>query len=391
MRLAMALTVVGWGANQFAPMLLAYRIERGLTEQLVTGLLAIYVGGLMPALLLAAWWSQHHGKRPMVRIAMVLMLIASALLLAGADSPALLLAGRVVGGIGVGFIMGPGTAWMKELSAEQPPGTGARRASLALTLGFAVGPIVSGVAAQWLPQPLHLPYVLHLVAQALAAAIVWNVAEADAGDHPTPSVRAVVDHLARAWFVKVVVPSAPWVFGAATVAFAVIPSVTGPLPGLPRIFAAGATAGLTLGTSVLLQPFMKRLATSHPDRVVAAGMAVVTVGMGLATAATLAPAWWWLPLVALVMGCAHGLVLVGSMTTVELNTPQHLMAPATAVVYCMTYIGFTAPFFVAVLATVGPTWLVLAAGAGIALVTAAWLAAVSRAGVTAAAGPPATR
>ncbi|MDO5533164.1 MAG: MFS transporter [Propionibacteriaceae bacterium] len=372
-RLAAALTAVGWGANQFAPMLLAYRIERGLTEQVVTGLLAVYVGGLIPALLLAAWWSQHHGKRPMMRISVVLMLVASLLLLAGADSPALLLAGRVVGGIGVGFAMGPGTAWMKELSSDAPAGTGARRASLALTLGFALGPIVSGVSAQWLPQPLHLPYVLHLLAQVLAAAWVWNVVEADAGDHPIPSVRAVVAHVLQRWFVSVVVPAAPWVFGCATVAFAVVPSVTGPLPGLPRIAAAGATAGLTLGTSVFLQPFMKRLASDHPQRVVAAGMGVGTLGMGIATAAAVWPAWWWLPIVAVVLGCAHGLVLVGSMTEVELNTPHHLMAPATAVVYCLTYIGFLVPFAIAVVATVAPTWAVLAAGAGVALVTTVWL------------------
>lgn len=367
------MAAAGWGANQFAPMLLVYRTERGLSEQVVTGMFAAYVAGLVPALLAAAWWSQHHGKRPMVRVSMVLMLLGSLLLLAGSDTPALLFAGRVVSGVGIGFVMGPGTAWLKELSADRPPGTGARRATLALTAGFGLGPLVAGSAAQWLPGPLQVPYALHLVAQALATAAVWNLTEADAGEHPTPSVSAVGRLLKERWFVRTVLPTAPWVFGCATVAFAVVPAVTGPLPGLPRVAAAGAVAGLTLGTSVALQPFMKGLATRRPTSVTALGMAVAALGMGCATAASVWPAWWWLPVVAIVLGAGHGLVVVGCMTTTELNTPTHLLAPAVAVVYCLTYIGFLAPYVVAVLALVGPTWLVLAIGSAVAAATAAWL------------------
>mgnify|MGYP003478759063 CR=1 FL=1 len=46
----------------------------------------------------AAWVSQHKGKRPLVRISSVLMLVGSLLLLLGADSPGLLFAGRVASG-----------------------------------------------------------------------------------------------------------------------------------------------------------------------------------------------------------------------------------------------------------------------------------------------------
>ena len=67
-RVAAAMLAAGWGANQFAPMLLVYREQRGLSEQLVTGMFAAYVGGLVPALLAAAWVSQHTGKRPLVRV-----------------------------------------------------------------------------------------------------------------------------------------------------------------------------------------------------------------------------------------------------------------------------------------------------------------------------------
>lgn len=385
-RVAASLTAAGWGANQFAPMLLAYAGSQGWSATLVTAIFAAYVAGLVPALLGAAWWSQHHGKRPMVRAASLLMLAGTALLLAGAEQPALLFAGRVVSGVGIGFAMAPGTAWITELSHAAPKGTGARRSTIALTAGFALGPLAAGACAQWLPWPLHLAYVVHLVVQAAASALVWRVAEADRGDHPTPSVGAVAAHLRGAWFVRQVLPSAPWVFGVATVAFAVVPSFTPGLPGVPRIAAAGLAAGLTLGTSVAVQPLVRRFSGPDPGRTPPLGMAVATLGMGLATASAVWPHPGWLVAVALVLGAAHGLLVVGCLTLAEHHTPARLLAPVTAVVYCLTYVGFTAPFVVSVLALVAPPTVVLGAGVAVAAVTAAWLAALRARPVTAAPG-----
>lgn len=376
LRVAIAMTTAAWGGLQFAPMVLAYGEHRGLGDQLITGIFASYIVGLIPALLGAAWWSQTHGKRPMVRISMVLMLVGSLLLVAGSDQTWLLFAGRVVGGMGIGFIMGPGSAWVKELSADAPPGTGARRATIALTAGFAFGPLIAGLIAQWRPAPLHLPYAAHLVIGTLATVAVWNVPEAPPEHGPTPSVRSVARHVWQPWFLAVIVPAAPWVFGAPTVAYTILPVAVGELPGVPAIAASGVLAGITLGTSVLLQPTVKSYAVSHPRWVVAAGTAVAGVGMWVATATALRPAWWWLPLAAMVLGAAHGLVLVGCMTLVELRTPQHKLAAATAVAYCLTYIGFSAPYVVSTLSLLAPVWMVLAAGAVVASVTTLWIAAL---------------
>lgn len=372
-RVGLAMLAAGWGANQFAPMLLVYRDERALSEQLVTGMFAAYVGGLVPALLAAAWVSQHKGKRPLVRISSVLMLVGSLLLLLGADSPGLLFAGRVASGIGVGFVMAPGTAWVKELSAGLPLGTGARRSTVALTAGFAIGPMAAGVLAQWFPAPLQATYAVHLIVQAIAAAIVWNAPELDASDQPTPTIATAARHVMHGWFWKLIVPTAPWVFGAATVAFAVTPALVGPVPGLPRVAAAGLTAGLTLGTSVLVQPSVRRYAQHDPGRTPPLGMAVLTLGMMIATAAAVFPHPLWLVPAAVVLGAAHGLLMVGSITIVEHHTPPHLMAPTTAVVYSLTYIGFLAPYAVSTASLFIPAWTFLAAGVGIAVLTTAWL------------------
>ncbi|HWE12614.1 MAG TPA: hypothetical protein VG365_03830, partial [Solirubrobacteraceae bacterium] len=43
---------VGWGANQFSSLLLAYQIHRGVSETTADALFGVYALGLIPALLI---------------------------------------------------------------------------------------------------------------------------------------------------------------------------------------------------------------------------------------------------------------------------------------------------------------------------------------------------
>ena len=51
MRIAFAMFAVGWGANQFSPMLIVYRHELRLTAGEVAGLFLVYALTLIPGLL----------------------------------------------------------------------------------------------------------------------------------------------------------------------------------------------------------------------------------------------------------------------------------------------------------------------------------------------------
>ncbi len=50
-RVCLAMFAVGWGANQFSPMLLVYRDEIGLTASTRAALFGVYAAGLIPGLL----------------------------------------------------------------------------------------------------------------------------------------------------------------------------------------------------------------------------------------------------------------------------------------------------------------------------------------------------
>src|SRR5260370_18035983 len=93
-------------------------------------------------------------------------MIGGVVLIAGTGGAGWLFAGRLIVGLGSGCAFSTGAAWIKELSAlpyEDPaPGAGARRAAGAMTLGFALGPLVAGALAQWAPPPTILPHLPHL-------------------------------------------------------------------------------------------------------------------------------------------------------------------------------------------------------------------------------------
>ncbi len=346
---AAGMFAVAWGANQFVSMLVVYRDRRGVSTAVNDALFGCYAIALIVALLLGGPAADLWGRRRIVRPSVVLSLLGSVLLILGDHSVALLYAGRVVAGLASGGIFAAGTAWVKELSSDTAEDAGARRATLALSLGFGLGPLVAGVVAQWGPDPLVLAYVPHLVLAAVALPAVWTVRET----LPAPALtggllgRLRVPSAGHARFRGVVAPAAPWVFAAPSLAFAVMPSlVSSHLHGYAVVFS-GVVAAATLGTGVAIQPLARHL--DHPGQVTAAllGLGSAVVGVLLAVAA----AAYGNPVLALVaalpLGAAYGLGLVsGLLETQRLAGPDDL-AGLTAVYYALTYLGFALPLVLA--------------------------------------------
>ena len=358
-RAALALFIVGWGANQFAALLPVYRIEDGATDGQVTALFGAYAIGLVPALLLVAPVSDRIGRRRVLRPVLVLSFLATVVLMLGGSNLTILLIGRLLAGIASGAAFAPGTAWVKELTTG-PAGTGARRAAIALSAGFGTGPLVAGIVAQWAPAATVLPYVPHLVLTVVVALIAWNATEP-----PLARVKGVdaeasrVRHaLTRPRFLLQVVPTAPWVFGGATLAFTTVPAIVD-VPG-PEIAIGGALVALTLGTGVALQPFARRLSITVT---LVMGVTSGVLGLLLAALAAGSGSGWLAAPVAMLLGVAYGFVLVGGLRTVEEVAAPADLGTVNAVFYSLTYIGFAAPYLGTLLlgALSGPATMVLLA------------------------------
>ncbi|RYV51297.1 MFS transporter [Pengzhenrongella frigida] len=349
---------IAWGGNEFTPLLVLYRDVSHFSAVTVNLLLGAYVLGIVPALLVGGPLSDRYGRRPLMLPAAPLSLAGSLVLAFCAPWPLALCLGRVLCGLALGLVMAVGTTWIMELSAgECDSGAGARRASLSLTLGFLAGAGVAGVLAQWGPWPTETAYLVHVALTVVTGLWLLRAPETRRSEPArlggTLRADLRVPSVAHRRFRRVVVPLAPWVFGCAGSAYAVLPGLmrahTG---GLPIAFSALLTV-LTLGCGVGIQVLGRAIDTSRSARASVLALVIIVAGMGLGSAAAAELTLALALAAAAVLGLGYGLALVAGLNEVRRIAGPDDLAGLTAVYYSFAYLGFFIP---AVLALLAPRW-----------------------------------
>jgi len=361
-RLTLALFAVAWGANQFTPLLLIYRQRFGFGPAVLGALWGCYAVGLVPGLLLGGTASDERGRRPVVLPFFFLSLVATAVLIAGAVwSPALAI-GRLASGIVSGVVFGAGSAWLVELSATLQT----RRAALAVTAGFCLGPLAAGLIADGLPWPAVVPYLPHLL---LGAAALPGVLAARETRRPGSSTRRQPPSPeVRRRFRWGVAPVAPFVFGTVAVVFVVLPTRFRPLPH--PVALVGLMTGVTLGIGAAIQSLGRRLEAGRPGRAAVVGLAVATVGLGVAAWTSVQPRVPGVLLSMALLGSAYGLCLVGGLAAAGRLADATTRGTLVGWFYAWAYLGFGAPFLVAWLTRFVEMPRVLLGGSAVAAVCA---------------------
>lgn len=351
-RVALAMFAVGWGANQFSPMLIAYRDELGMPEQTRAFLFGIYALGLIPALLAGGGASDRFGRRAIVLPAVALSPLATALLMLEHDSVAGIAVARLLAGICSGIVFGAATAWVAELSTASADGSAARRAAIALSAGFGLGPLVAGLIAEWAPHPLVDAYVPHVILGVAALAIVWPTPGPKPAVRPQRPLVSVPAVTRSRRFLTAVAPSAPWVFGAVSLSVAYLPSVIEASPSGALAFA-GILTGVTLGAGVLIQPLARRLDDRRPLLAGQLGLVAAAAGALLGIVALTAEARLLLLVAGPLFGVAYGCCLVSGLRETErLSLPDERGA-TVSVFYALTYLGFAVPYALGAIASGG--------------------------------------
>jgi MFS family permease len=349
-RAVFALFAVAAGTNVPTPLLLVYQERLDLSAEVLTALFGCYAAGLVPALLLAGPLSDRLGRRPVAIPGIVLSGLASLAFAAAGDALPLLFAARFLQGVVSGVVFSVGSAWVAELSLASGEGAGGRRAAFAMTAGFSLGPLTSGLLGEFGPAPTVLPYLLHtaLVAVGLACAlplpetveVASRPRRGGEGDPPVPLIRAG-DGLLVA---TVLAPVAVCVYAFPSTVISAVPL----LLELPHggVAVTGLLAGVTLGAGTLVAPLQRRL-----DRWTAVvGTALGAAGFAAATAFATSGRLPWLIATAPLLGSGGGLCLAAGLTlTARLAAPTRRGA-LTALFLAIAYLGFAVPFLMAVIA-----------------------------------------
>jgi MFS family permease len=381
LRVAGVVFGVAWGANQFSPLLLAYKLHAGLSESTGDALFGVYALGLIPALLVLGPISDARGRRAIVAAAGLLSVVATAALIAGEHTLALLYVGRFLAGVCSGAAFAAGTAQIKELSvAPYDPiageQAGARRAAIALSAGFGLGALIAGLVAQWAPDPLVTAYVPQLIVMAATLPLLASAPETVADRGAVPSLRAMlrIPSAGHIRFQRIVAPSAPWVFAAPAISFAVLPVLVADQTGSFEVGFAAVIAGLTLALGVTIQPLARRLDSVDGVRGTVVALVAICAGTLIGALAGADHSWPLVIPAAVLLGCGYGICLVSGLLEIQRIAHRDDLASLTAVFYALTYVGFAAPIVLAELERVARAPVLLVCTAALVALTAAEVA-----------------
>jgi hypothetical protein len=238
------------------------------------------------------------------------------------------------------MVFGPATAWVQDLSGGSA--LSARRAALALSAGFGLGPIVAAALAQWAPHPLVVPYLPHLVLGVVALAAVWTVPDVRRAAATTRRWAVPAAPRTRAFWLTVA-PAAPFVFGSVSMAIVVLPEEVTSASTLSAAFA-GLMTVLAFAAGIGVQPAARVLAERNDRLGILAGTGAAAAGAAVSAIAVAGPDRVLAGLGAVLLGLAYGLCLVCGLHQAEQLSGPTDRGAVLSCYYVLAYLGFSVPY-----------------------------------------------
>ncbi|PPG84688.1 MFS transporter [Rathayibacter sp. AY1H2] len=360
------------------PLYPLYQQLDGFPPFVITVVFAAYAVGVIVSLYLAGHVSDWLGRRRVLLIAVLVSAISAVLFSLTTEVPGLIVA-RFVNGVSIGMLTATATAHLGELRARARPDENtivAASISGAVNLGgLSLGPLLGGVFAEFLPDPLLLPHQVFLVALLVAGLALLLVPETVDVPETAPAYRpqrlSVPADARRAFLLAA--------FGAFS-AFSVLGLFTSLAPTfLVQTFQvrdhllAGATSFAVFASAALGQLLLVKVGMRLQLSIAVAGCAV---GLAAVAAGAIAPQLGVFLAGAVVSGFGVGLLFKGSIgTAVALADPAR-RGETLAVVFLVAYTGLAMPALAA-----GAALNLVAATTVLTVFAALVLAATATAGV----------
>lgn len=164
------IAVMFMGSTIVTPLYSLYAQQFGFSGVVLTLIYAAYVIGNLISLFFFGGVSDRSGRRRIVLRAMAAAAVCTGIYFF-ATSASWLFVARALSGFSIGLAAGAGTAWIAELDAHDRT-----RATLVAVgsnfAGLALGPLISGLLAQYAPRPLQLPFLIYIGLVAVTAVFI---------------------------------------------------------------------------------------------------------------------------------------------------------------------------------------------------------------------------
>jgi hypothetical protein len=342
---AFAFLIVMAVATLPSPLYGLYRARDNLSALTITVVFAIFAAGTIAMLRSDNYVAARIGRRGVMLAAVATMMVAMAVLALWKDLPGLLI-GRLITGVAVGLAAGTAITYLIELRLRANPGASAARATTigtAVTVGaLGIGPLIAGCLAQWVSQPLTVPYLVFIVLGVLALAGLRAAPETGA---PVSGTAARGQPASPRPKPRLPVPAA-----AATLAGFAANGLFAGLSGLflattlhhPSHALSGASLFILFSCGVASQLATARLAA---PRVLSVGTVSMLAGLALLVVSVRlsAPSLALFLIGGALIGAGSGAVFKGTTGIVLAASPPESRVAMTSALLIALYVGLAVP------------------------------------------------
>lgn len=338
--LVLAFTVAMLGTTLPTPMYPLYQAKLGFSVVMLTVIFAVYAVGVLAALLGVGRWSDTLGRRPML-LAGLAFAVASGVFFLASGGVWQLLVGRLLSGISAGIFTGTATAAVIEMAPERWKHWAPYIATGANIGGLGLGPMLAGLAVQYLPWPLHLDFIVHIVLAVLAAVLVALAPETvDVRPGARPQVqRLSVPADVRGTFIGASIAGFAG-FAVLGLFTALSPRMLSEVLGVQNHALVGLVVFILFAASTLAQIGLRMLAQ---NAAVNLGCAALVIGLLLMALAL----WqaWLAPLIlgAVIAGAGQGMTFSKGLAAITSQVEPSRRAEVTSTYFVVLYIALALP------------------------------------------------
>jgi MFS family permease len=332
-------------ASAPTPLYVVYQKEWGFSTSTLTVVFAVYVFGLIGALLILGGLSDHVGRRPVLGAAIALEAASFLLFLVAGDVNILLVA-RVLQGIATGAAFSTLGATLVDLNPPHAPGRAGLVNGVAPLVGLAVGSLGTGALVQLAPAPTKLVFALLLAGAGVAGAVVARIPETSARRPGAIAslvpILGIPARLRADVYALVPIIVAQWALGGLYLSLG--PSVAVSIFGLSNHLIGGLVVSLLCGAGALTAFLLRAWPT---NRVLAIGGILLSAGTALTLVGVETHAVALAGAGTVFAGAGFGASALASFGTLARIAAPDERSELFAVALVIAYLGFSLPALLA--------------------------------------------
>lgn len=335
---AAAIAVATSGAVVTTPLFPVYTSRWDLSALTITSVYAAYIVGTLTALIFFGRLADRIGRRPVLLAALACAAAGTVVLLL-APGAVWLFPGRVLQGITVGLVSSAGAAALADITDH--PSRAAMFTTASNVGGMAIGTLVAGLIAQYLPWPLTLPYLVYLAILAVVIVAVLRLREPSSpgASRAGPAASGPGESVPVGAFLTAAATTLVG-FSSLALLLSLGPKLTLQWTSSTNIALGGLVACLACLAAGTIQLSARSV---RPRRAITAGLLLILAGMAALLTAGFAQKLVLLFAAGLLVGVGYGFLFLGGLSSVQQIIPADRRATWLSAYFITAYIGMSVP------------------------------------------------